>query len=146
MTRPEPGLGAGPYLRFGSAAVAAPFHGLLPIDTSAPAQARRWVASQLADTHLVELTSPATLVVSELVTNALRGADRRLELDVCVGPDSVDIGVADDAPGEPHVRDAGSFATGGRGLPLIDAVVKSRHVVHDAGGKEVWCRLEPKGR
>jgi anti-sigma regulatory factor (Ser/Thr protein kinase) len=104
------------------------------------------VTSQLADTHLVELTSTATLVVSELVTNALRGAHHRLELDVCVGPDSLDIGVADDAPGELRVRAARSLATGGRGLPLIDAVVKSRHVVRDVGGKVVWCHLEPKRR
>lgn len=146
MAQPEPDLGPGPPLRLGSAAVASRFHARLPINASAPAQARRWVASQLDDTALVDLTSAATLVVSELVTNALRAANRRLELEVRVGPESLEIGVADDAPGEPRVRVSGSLATGGRGLPLIDAIVDSRHVVHDVGGKVVWCHLEPKDR
>jgi hypothetical protein len=115
------------------------------VDLSAPARARHLVVDALKGSPLVELTEPAVLVVSELVTNALRYTSGRLDLDVWCGPTFVQLGVADDAPGDPVTQPPARFRAGGRGLPLIDAIVSWRAIDHDAAGKTIWCQLDVEG-
>jgi hypothetical protein len=125
--------------------VSHPVHAALPLDTRAPMLARRLLATSVGGSQLGQLTELALLVVSELVTNAVRLTRVRLDLDVWVGAGFLEIGVGDDAPGEPVPKRTSPWSEGGRGLALIDALVSARDVVWDPGGKVVWCRLDVAG-
>jgi hypothetical protein len=107
--------------------------------------ARRLLATSVGGSQLGQLTDLALLVVSELVTNAVRLTRGRLDLDVWVGAGFLEIGVGDDAPGEPVPERTSPWSEGGRGLALIDALVSARDVVWDPDGKVVWCRLDIAG-
>jgi anti-sigma regulatory factor (Ser/Thr protein kinase) len=93
----------------------------------------------------------ALLVVTELVTNAVRHGGSRVTLAVTLAEGRLLLEVADEAPGRPTVRDPGWESTGGRGLLLVQAV-STRWGVRPAdpgaapeaaagAGKVVWAEL-----
>jgi anti-sigma regulatory factor (Ser/Thr protein kinase) len=63
-----------------------------------PASARALV-EQAAEPYGEELTASATLVISELVTNALRHGGSPADVRLWTGPDSVVVSVTDHGPG-----------------------------------------------
>ena len=82
----------------------------------------------------------ATLVVSELVTNAMvhAGTDLEVSLTRC-GP-RLRIAVKDHSSRAPRLQDAGSSGVTGRGLVLVDAVSESWGSLPTGdGGKVVWA-------
>jgi anti-sigma regulatory factor (Ser/Thr protein kinase) len=119
-----------------------PVHIALPTDKASPGLARQLVAIALQGCALEPLTDSALLVVSELTTNALRVTCRCLDLDVWLGDDFLQIGVGDDASGEPMARHPSALQEGGRGMAVVDALVSERQVRRDAAGKVIWCRLD----
>lgn len=88
-----------------------------------------------------DLLADVALVVSELVTNAVRAGCEVVTVLVDVHGDRVRLSVYDDAPGRP--RPVGSSVTnaGGRGLMLVDALCTAWDVVLDPPGKHVWADL-----
>jgi anti-sigma regulatory factor (Ser/Thr protein kinase) len=98
-----------------------------------------------------ELTDVAELVVSELVTNALRHGvpvARRLASDHCVRlrllaqAPFVMCMVADPGHGIPVLQDADLVAESGRGLTVVEACcVRWGWHLLDEGGKVVWALL-----
>lgn len=123
---------------------------LAPLPT-APACARAFVSITLSSWGLDDLAESADLIVSELVTNAVRAShpyyrDTRIEvIRVCLFGDGtrVVIEVWDEAAGVPVIRDAGEFEEGGRGLTLVDAIADKWGWVPAARrtGKCVWAEL-----
>lgn len=117
--------------------------------------ARAQLRLTLADWGLCELEGDALLVVSELVTNAVRHAvtprDREIETRYVRLPDGVRIEVHDVCAGRPEVggRDRGvpdPGADGGRGLFLVSAVADRWAVGERVGpGKRIWAELSVKG-
>ncbi len=112
----------------------------LAAEPAAVAQARAHVTRQLADWGLEELEFTAELVVSELVTNAIRYGrppvklrlihDRTLLCEVC------------DAGGTtPHLRRARVFDEGGRGLLLVAQLADHWGTRRSRRGKTVWAEL-----
>ena len=104
--------------------------------------ARSWLASQGVIEDLIER---AVLVVSELVTNAIRHAASGWVLAIEQRPDrSVRIRVADSGPGEPQIPSAIATdeATSGRGLALV-AELSDAWGWHRSSddGKVVWADL-----
>ena len=84
----------------------------------------------------------ATLVVSELVTNAMvhAGTDLEVSLTRC-GP-RLRVAVKDHSSGLPHLQDPGSSAVAGRGMVLVDALCESWGALPAVdGGKVVWAVL-----
>jgi two-component sensor histidine kinase len=92
------------------------------------------------------------LIVSELVTNAVRHAallSPMLAVEVAVGPEWVRVSVEDDHPYRPSPLEADHGRTGGRGLLLVREITREAGGVCDVehtagGGKVIWAALPLK--
>jgi len=88
-----------------------------------------------------ELADDVTLVVSELVTNALRHGRGEIRLDLRVDPAQVQVSVWDAGrtfQWEQEPAQAGAIA--GRGLAIVSALAAECGVRDiSATGKSVWC-------
>jgi anti-sigma regulatory factor (Ser/Thr protein kinase) len=110
---------------------------------TAPAQARRAVVSL----PLVAGTRDRlALVVSELVTNAVRhaglAAGEPIGLDVMSTNGYLRVAVHDGGPGfDPPGRNREPGVSGGFGLPIIAALSDEWGVERSAGGCTVWCAV-----
>lgn len=87
----------------------------------------------------------ALLVVSELVTNAVRHAGSPLTLHLLARPDHLRVEVEDQAPGLPRMRQSASTDFGGRGLALVEAVSRQWGSSPCPTGKVVWATLALTG-
>lgn len=104
------------------------------------AEARRLVARQLAAWE-VEDDGTVVLLVSELVTNAIRHASSAVDLTVAVAEGTLEVGVADGDRRPAAVRQPQPDEEGGRGLLLVEELAEEwGNEILDAG-KQVWFRL-----
>lgn len=110
----------------------------LPALGSSAGAARRFVTTMLRDLGLEHLTDAAALAVSELVTNAVLHSRTDIELVVSADEETVRVEVSDLGPALPVLRAYGSYATTGRGLGLVAALVHEMGVQPDEVGKTVW--------
>ena len=114
-------------------------------DPRSPAAARSFVRSAVGS--LLTRPAPASLcddlelVVSELVTNAVRAGSPTVAVAVVVDDDRVVLRVSDAAGGWPDPRDTDVYDTGGRGLPLVSAISTSWGVRMSGDSKVVWAEL-----
>ncbi|QKW27009.1 ATP-binding protein [Streptomyces seoulensis] len=110
-----------------------------------PAQARRLTRARLTGWSVCEDTcDTATLVVSELVTNAIvHTASSRVVCELSDGPDLVRIAVRDEgcAPGEPHPSPQRPEEEHGRGLMLVEALSHAWGTREHGSGLVVWAEL-----
>ncbi|MGW2260969.1 ATP-binding protein [Streptomyces sp. NPDC001780] len=109
-------------------------------------QARREMRKALADWGLAALEDPAALVLSELLTNAVRHArvspGHVIETRFAQLPDGLRIEVHDASPTPPEPRAPGADACDGRGLVLVAALAEAWGVRARSGpGKAVWATL-----
>jgi signal transduction histidine kinase len=114
-------------------------------DPRSAAAARHFAKSALAELLdppiSPELYDDVELVVSELVTNAVRASSPTVLVTIESTGGKVVVRVADQADGWPEQREAGIHDPGGRGLPLVSAVSQSWGVRMAATGKVVWAEL-----
>jgi anti-sigma regulatory factor (Ser/Thr protein kinase) len=85
-------------------------------------RARRITRAALAGWGLTGHADVAQLIVSELVTNAIRHGAGPAGLTVSRTAAALRIDVHDDGPGEPARQQAAAADLGGRGLELVDAL------------------------
>ncbi|TXC94041.1 SpoIIE family protein phosphatase [Streptomyces sp. ISID311] len=112
----------------------------LPPDPSAVAGARDEVSRRLTGWGLDEVAFTAELVVSELVTNAIRYGGPPIQLRLI--RDTVLIcEVSDGSSTAPHMRRARTFDEGGRGLLLVAQFAERWGTRHRAGGKSIWAEI-----
>ncbi|KOX34474.1 MULTISPECIES: ATP-binding protein [unclassified Streptomyces] len=104
--------------------------------------ARRFLAS------LLPLPAPETaenvlLVVSELVTNALRHGGGTCVLDLTAHPDGIEVAVHDQSPHAPRMRTPDlNGGTGGFGWPMVNRLTAATAVTRrTTGGKTVSALL-----
>jgi anti-sigma regulatory factor (Ser/Thr protein kinase) len=111
-------------------------------------KARSLVRTQLARWGLAEQSDVAELLVSELVTNALRHAWGKPILTLSAQNGTLRCEVADANPALPHMSHAHYDDEGGRGLYLVDRLSCSWGSNRAPEGKVVWFELSahPKGR
>ncbi|MFF3504744.1 ATP-binding protein [Streptomyces sp. NPDC003247] len=83
----------------------------------------------------------AQLVVSELVTNALRHAPGPVLLHLRIDGAAVEIAVWDSDPGLPVPRGADPTRVGQHGLEIVMAVSQDVTVVREPVGKRIVARL-----
>ena len=107
--------------------------------TEAPAIARNAVESVLRDDCHRGVAGDALLVVSEMVSNAVRHGpdDVRISLDVVSTSDTLHISVTDLGLGFDPERQVNS----GFGLGIIDALASEWGVVATDDYCRVWCEL-----
>ncbi|MGP9018846.1 SpoIIE family protein phosphatase [Streptomyces sp. BR1] len=131
------------------ALLAARFDGIAPSDVaywfldpedSAPGRARRLARRALERWDLGELTDSVELLVSEVVTNAVRYAERPVTLRL-LKTDVLRCEVGDDSPQLPRQRRARETDEGGRGLFLVNRLARRWGATRLSGGKVVWFEL-----
>ncbi|MGW4349604.1 SpoIIE family protein phosphatase [Streptomyces sp. NPDC004690] len=114
-------------------------------DPSVVARARAVTSAQLAAWDMAELDASTSLVVSELVTNAVRyGGQGPVGLRLLRG-DSLICEVSDRSNSSPRIRRAATTEEGGRGLFLVAQFTKSWGARYMRQGKTVWAEQAPQG-
>ena len=118
---------------------------LAPVPPSA-GEARDFVRRTLRDWRLVDLVGPASLVTSELVTNALLHSATVLDLSLGHASTRLRVAVHDHGGGAPIVPATEADATaqlGGRGLQIIKVLSREWGVFPTRPrGKTVWALLD----
>ena len=113
----------------------------LPVGPLAPREARRFLRESGCPEHATALLEPAVLLVSEMVTNAVRHGGPPLVVEVDCDEVSLQVRVRDGSRVLPVARDAGPEDEGGRGLQLLDLLSHEWGIEPAADGKTVWFRL-----
>lgn len=123
-----------------------------PARRSAPKEARERVAEVLVAWELNEVLDTASLLVSELVTNAVRHARSSVRVTLSLESGRVRTGVWDHnlAPLPTPLAGGASGAVedlpeGGRGLFLVQALSDNWGSETTADGKCVWFELQTRG-
>jgi len=114
----------------------------LPTDSKVVAHARRLAAAQVTAWGLENSVFATELVVSELVTNAIRHAERPIRLRLLRGENSLICEVSDGSNTAPHLRRANTNDEGGRGLLLVAQTTRQWGTRHTTRGKTIWTDLD----
>ncbi|CAM5558220.1 SpoIIE family protein phosphatase OS=Streptomyces tendae OX=1932 GN=GUR47_15530 PE=4 SV=1 [Streptomyces tendae] len=131
------------------ALLAARFDGIAPSDVAywfldpedaAPGKARRLARRALARWGMEDLTDSVELLVSEVVTNAVRYATKPVTLRL-LRTDVLRCEVGDDVPQLPRLRQARATDEGGRGLYLVNRLARRWGATRLSTGKVVWFEL-----
>jgi serine phosphatase RsbU (regulator of sigma subunit)/anti-sigma regulatory factor (Ser/Thr protein kinase) len=104
--------------------------------------ARALIRDPLKRWGLEDLIDNSELLVSELVTNAIRYANGEILLRLILEPDGLTVEVHDSSPALPRVLQADKDAENGRGLHVVSLVASRWGVRRTAGGKVVWCEQQ----
>ncbi|OXS32480.1 ATP-binding SpoIIE family protein phosphatase [Streptomyces sp. XY006] len=113
----------------------------LALDAAETGRARAVVREQLHDWGLAELAAPAELLVSELVTNAVRHAHARPVALRLVRGDTLLCEVDDDDHELPTLLSAGPLDDAGRGLRVVSTLAREWGTSRTGAGKTVWFEL-----
>ena len=110
----------------------------VPPDPSAVAETRKNTCRQLATWGLDEAAFVTELVVSELVTNAIRYGGAPIQLRL-IRDRNLICEVSDASNTAPHLRRARIFDEGGRGLLLVAQLTQGWGTRQTYTGKTIWA-------
>ncbi|MEV6996968.1 SpoIIE family protein phosphatase [Streptomyces sp. NPDC093982] len=110
----------------------------LPSDPAAVADARKTASRMLSEWGLEELVFTTELVVSELVTNAIRYSDGPIRLRL-IKERALVCEVFDGGATAPHLRHPRTTDEGGRGLLLVSQVTQRWGTRFVPDGKIIWA-------
>ncbi|KUL44620.1 SpoIIE family protein phosphatase [Streptomyces regalis] len=113
----------------------------IPADPALVAPIRKQVMEQLDAWNLSEASFTAELVVSELVTNAIRYGTPGIRLRLIHDAATLICEVSDTSHTAPHLRRAKIFDEGGRGLLLVAQLTQRWGSRHTADGKTIWAEI-----
>jgi DNA-binding NarL/FixJ family response regulator len=112
-------------------------------DATSARAARRFVRDALAGADSEDLEDTITLLVSELVTNAVIHGGGEVEVLVRLMPGTVRVAVMDTSDTPLAPRAAAEEDVSGRGLALVESLARRWGVDPVAGGgKAVWFEVE----
>ncbi|HKB30489.1 MAG TPA: ATP-binding protein, partial [Streptosporangiaceae bacterium] len=110
----------------------------LDADPVSVGAARTLVRARLKEWDLADLADTTELLVSELVTNALRYARGQITVRL-VRERTLVCEVLDDSAALPRLRHAGSDDETGRGLHVVGQLAQRWGTRRTVSGKVVWC-------
>ena len=112
--------------------------------TSSSRRARQAVSGWLRELGHPEITEDASLVVAELVANAIKHGGARIELDLTASHGVIRIAVFDSDNTPRHLAPHPPNPTGqhGRGLAMIDQLVNRWGREDATDGKTVWAEID----
>ncbi len=113
----------------------------IPADPALVAPIRKQVLDQLAAWELIGASFTAELVVSELVTNAIRYGAPPIRLRLIHDAATLICEVSDTSHTAPHLRRAKTWDEGGRGLLLVAQLTQRWGTRHTTEGKTIWAEL-----
>ncbi|GAA4931764.1 SpoIIE family protein phosphatase/ATP-binding protein [Streptomyces coeruleoprunus] len=116
----------------------------VPFHPGAVAGVRAAAVAQLDAWGLSELSFATELVLSELITNAIRYGAAPVHVRL-LHDRGVTCEVADSSSTSPHLRYAATTDEGGRGLFLVAQLSERWGTRYTAHGKVIWAELPPTG-
>ncbi|MFF8959656.1 SpoIIE family protein phosphatase [Streptomyces sp. NPDC014894] len=118
----------------------------VPSDPAAVAVVRAQCAQRLAAWGLTDLAFTTELILSELVTNAVRYATQPIHVRL-IHDGTLICEVSDGSSTAPHLRRAATTDEGGRGLFLVAQLADRWGTRYTPRGKIIWTEqtLEPTG-
>lgn len=118
---------------------------VLPREVSSVASARAWLGAFAGQHDIAEVRRrDAVLVISELVTNALRHGLGEIVARASIGTRrELQLSVTDSGSELPVVQPADPQRIGGVGLLIVSQLSTDWGVTPFPGGKTVWARLAP---
>ncbi|WMX44334.1 SpoIIE family protein phosphatase [Streptomyces roseicoloratus] len=114
----------------------------VPAELRAVSPARRHAEKRVREWWPDADAFPVELVVSELVTNAVRHGAAPITLRLIRGETTVVCEVDDAALVAPHIRHAKASDEGGRGLHISASLADGWGVRYREDGKTVWAELD----
>ncbi|HZG04809.1 MAG TPA: SpoIIE family protein phosphatase [Streptomyces sp.] len=111
----------------------------VPSDPAAVSVVRGDVARRLADWGLDDLAFSTELILSELVTNAIRHAAGPVRVRLLRLERSLICEVSDASSTSPHLRRAATTDEGGRGLFLVAQLSERWGTRYTGTGKVIWA-------
>ncbi|EGX56842.1 magnesium or manganese-dependent protein phosphatase [Streptomyces zinciresistens K42] len=113
----------------------------VPPDPEQVAATRQAATGQLRAWGLDEAAFVTELVVSELVTNAIRYGSSPIQLRL-IRDRTLICEVSDGSSTSPHLRRAHAYDEGGRGLLLVAQLTQRWGSRQTAGGKTIWAEQQ----
>lgn len=118
----------------------------LPCTVAAPRRAREFFLECVhevfpAGSGASETVGDCLLVVSELMSNAVKAGCGTTRLTVEIHRDHVRIAADDDAPGLPQRVTVGPGSRDGRGLAIVENLSRAWGVNRQENGKQVWADI-----
>lgn len=115
----------------------------LAVQPISASKARDFVRHHLDTQGLAQLTDDATLVVSELATNAMVHAQTPFKGSLQASEQTLLLEVEDGARTGPVRVTAQMLDTGGRGLTIVALLSRAWGAqAHPDGGKTVWAQFD----
>ncbi|MCU1595016.1 MAG: response regulator receiver [Frankiales bacterium] len=119
----------------------APIYAVLPPRAASASVARELVVCACNDWGHDCFIDDLSLVVTELVANAVRHAGTEMEVRLINLEDGIRLEVQDGSTRPLRPRPSTLVDEGGRGLMLVDALASRYGVEGDADGKRVWVEM-----
>ncbi|MFJ7193991.1 MULTISPECIES: SpoIIE family protein phosphatase [unclassified Streptomyces] len=116
----------------------------VPFDPAAVAGVRAAAAEKVDDWGLSELAFGTELLLSELITNAIRYGSPPVTVRL-VYDRALTCEVADSSSTSPHLRDAAAMDEGGRGLFLVARLAQRWGTRYTPQGKVIWAETSLPG-
>ncbi len=113
----------------------------LPASVESAALARAFVERELRTRRRTSIIGVATLLVSEIVTNAVVHARSSPRVAVAITGERARVQVTDWGDGAVILRELGPMSLGGRGLHIVDRLADVWGTVSTPQWKTVWFEL-----
>ncbi|MFD0343400.1 SpoIIE family protein phosphatase [Streptomyces sp. NPDC127117] len=112
----------------------------VPFDPAAVAEMRAAVVEKADEWGLSELAFATELLLSELITNAIRYGSPPVTVRLLYDR-TLTCEVADSSSTSPHLRDAAATDEGGRGLFLVAQLAERWGTRYTSQGKVIWAEM-----